>query len=200
MHEAAEITGHGQSTLRQLHKKGVLVPYKISPGGTRYYSDEQLKEYIGEVSLKPRITVAYARVSSKKQAGDLDRQVENLKLYLCSKGRGFEVITDIGSSIDYQKRGLLELTRRIENDEIERVVILHKDRLLRFGFELFEEICRIHNCEIEIVDHTPKPDEEELITDLVQIVTGFGCKLQGKRRKKARELLKEVRDVSREDG
>lgn len=80
-------------------------------------------------------------MSSNKQKDDLERQIENVKTYMCAKGYQFEIITDIGSGINYNKKGLNELIDKITNSEIERIVILYKDRLLRFGFELIENLC-----------------------------------------------------------
>ena len=106
MNEVSEITGLAQSTLRLMHRKGELVPAKISPGGTRYYSDEQIKEYMGIETVSKRIVIGYTRVSSRKQEDDLNKQIENLKTYMFAKGYSFEMITDIGSSINKSKNGL----------------------------------------------------------------------------------------------
>lgn len=77
------------------------------------------------------------------------------------QGRPFEIITDIGSGINYRKKGLQDLIRKIESNQAEKVVILYKDRLLRFGFDLIETIATIHNCKIEIVDTTQKSEEDD---------------------------------------
>lgn len=197
MNEVSEITGLAQSTLRLMHRKGELVPAKISPGGTRYYSDEQIKEYMGVKTVSKKIVIGYARVSSRKQQDDLDRQIENLKTYMYAKGYSFEMITDIGSGINYSKKGLTKLLERIHNGEVSKVVVLYKDRLLRFGFELLETVCKLNDCEIEIVDNTPKTDEEELVTDLVQIITVFGCRLQGKQSKLIKQFVEDLKDDTR---
>ena len=197
MKEVSEITGLAQSTLRLMHRKGELIPAKISPGGTRYYSDEQIKEYMGVKAVSKRIVIGYARVSSKNQEKDLERQIENLKTYMYAKDYSFEIITDIGSGINYSKKGLTKLLERIHKGEVSKVVILYKDRLLRFGFELLETICKLNDCEIEIVDNTPKLDEEELVTDLVQIITVFGYRLQGKRSKLTKKLVEDLKDDTR---
>ena len=111
---------------------------------------------------------------------------------LLAKGQPFEVISDIGSGIDYKKKGLQELIRRISQNQVEKVVVLYKDRLLRFGFELIEYIASLYNCEIEIIDNTEKSEQQELVEDLVQIITVFSCKLQGKRANKAKKLIREL--------
>ena len=122
----------------------------------------------------------------------MERQVENIKTYLYAQGRPFEIITDIGSGINYRKKGLQDLIQKIESNQAEKVVILYKDGLLRFGFDLIETIAAIHNCKIEIVDTTQKSEQQELVEDLVQIITVFSYKLQGKRANKAKKMIQEL--------
>lgn len=197
MNEVSEITGLAHSTLRLMHRKGEFVPAKISPGGTRYYSDEQVKEYMGVKTVSKRIVIGYARVSSRKQEDDLDRQIENLKTYMYAKGYSFEMITDIGSGINYSKKGLTKLLERTHKGEVSKVVILHKDRLVRFGFELLETVCKLNDCEIEIVDNTPKINEEELINDLVKVVNVLGSGLKGEQSKLVEQFVEDLKDDTR---
>ena len=197
MNEVSEITGLAQSTLRLMHRKGEFVPAKVSSGGTRYYSDEQIKEYMGIETVSKRIVIGYARVSSRKQEDDLNKQIENLKTYMFAKGYSFEMITDIGSSMNYSKNGLTKLLERIHNGEISKVVVLCKDRLVRFGFELLETVCKLNDCEIEIVDNTPKTNEEELVNDLVKVVNVFGNELKGKQSKLIKQFVEDLKDDTR---
>lgn len=124
----------------------------------------------------------------------LTRQVENVRTYLLAKGYKFKIISDIGSGINYNKKGLNELIEMILNDEAERVVILYKDRLVRFGFELIEKICNYKNVEVDIIDTTEKTEEQEVeaVEDFIQIITVFSRKLQGKRAKRTKEIIKEL--------
>lgn len=92
----------------------------------------------------------------------------------------------------YRKEGSKELLKLITQNKVDKVVVLYKDRLLRFGFELVEYMASLYNCEIEIIDNTEKSEQQELVEDLVQIITVFSCKLQGKRANKARKLVKEL--------
>lgn len=181
--------------LRLLHKTGELVPVKITKGGTRYYSDKQLNDYLG-LNEKDKKVMLYARVSTKQQKDDLENQIKNLKEYAYSKGYNFEIISDIGSGIDYKKEGLKKLLERINNSEISKIVILYKDRLVSFGFELIEFLANINNIEIEIIDNTTVSKEEELTNDLIQIVTVFANKLYGSRSKKTKQLIDGVKNVS----
>lgn len=80
----------------------------------------------------------------------------------------------------------------ITNSEIELIVILYKDRLLRFGFELIENLCEKYGVEIEIIDTTEKTEEQELVEDMIQIVTVFSCRLQGERANKAKKMIMEL--------
>ena len=191
IHEFSKIIGVSAQTLRNWDANGKLHPHHTTVSGYRYYSDEQLNQVIN-VKPKNRITIGYCRVSSHKQKDDLERQIDNVKTYLLAKGQPFEIISDIGSGINYKKKGLQELIRRISQNQVEKIVVLYKDRLLRFGFELIEYIASLYNCEIEIIDNTEKSEQQELVEDLVQIITVFSCKLQGKRANKAKKLIREL--------
>ena len=122
----------------------------------------------------------------------MERQVEHVRMYMIAKGYSFEVITDIGSGVNYSKKGLGILIERIARQEVSKIVVLYKDRLLRFGFELVENFAALFGCEIEIIDNTEKTEEQELVEDLIQIVTVFSCRLQGKRANKAKKMIKEL--------
>lgn len=111
---------------------------------------------------------------------------------MIAKGYQFHVITDIGSGINYNKKGLNQLIDMITNSEVEKIVILYKDRLLRFWFEIIENLCDKYGTTIEIIDNTEKNEEQELVEDLIQIVTVFSCRLQGKRANKAKKMIKEL--------
>ena len=192
IHEFSKLICRTPQTLRTWDKKGTLKPDHLGPNGYRYYSEAQLREVLGKTSRQSKKTVGYCRVSSAKQKDDLERQCESVTTYLLAQGKPFEIITDIGSGINYNKKGLRELVSRITAGEVDKVVVLYKDRLLRFGFELVEYMAELHGCTIEIIDGTEKTEEQELVEDLVQIVTVFSCKLNGKRANKAKKILKEL--------
>ena len=195
----SKILGVSAQTLRNGDKKVKLHPHHTSSNGYRYYSHEQLNQVMNVKPNLDRIVIGYCRVSSNKQKDDLERQIENMKLYLTAQGKPFEIISDIGSGIDYKKKGLKELMKRISQNKVDKVVVFYKDRLLRFGFELVEYIASLYDCDIEIIDHTEKTEQQELVEDLVQIITVFSCKLQGKRANKARKLVKELIDDGGEE-
>ena len=203
--EFAKLINRSESTLREWDRKGVLKPQCLTPGGHRMYSEEQLNDFLGlkttssnDEASKPKVVVGYCRVSTKKQKDDLERQMEYVKTYMLAKGYQFEMITDVGSGINYQKTGLTSLLQRVMRKEVSKIVVLYKDRLVRFGFELIETVCKEFDTEIEIIDQTEKTQEQELVEDMIQISTVFSCCLQGKRANKAKKILKEVKDCEKE--
>lgn len=192
--EFADKIGKTIQTLRNWDKNNTFKPAYVTVGGTRYYSQEQLNNFLG-LKIKTKINkkiIGYCRVSSNKQKDDLERQIENVRTYMFAKGYQFEIITDIGSSINYNKKGLNQLIDMITNSEIDKIVILYKDRLVRFGYELIENLCEKYGTTIEIIDNTEITEEQELVEDLIQIVTVFSCRLQGKRANKAKKMIKEL--------
>lgn len=191
--ETAKLIGITPQTLRDWDKHGKLKPHHVASSGYRYYSLEQINQVIGTKTqnLEKKV-IGYCRVSSTKQKDDLERQIETIRLYLIAQGKPFEIISDIGSGINYGKPGLQDLIQQITANKVSKVVVLYKDRLLRFGFELLEYVAKLHDCKIEVVDNTEKTEEQELVEDLIQIVTVFSCRLQGKRAEKTRELVKEL--------
>ena len=192
--EFANRIGKTIQTLRNWDKKNILKPSHVTQGGTRYYSQEQLNHFLGlklEKQINKKI-IGYCRVSSHKQKDALERQIENVKTYMYAKGYQFEIITDIGSGINYNKKGLNQLIDMVTNSEVEKIVVLYKDRLIRFGYELIENLCNKFGTTIEIIDNTEKTEQQELVEDLVQIVTVFSCRLQGKRANKAKKMIKEL--------
>lgn len=191
IHKFAKLCGITPQTLRNWDKAGKLHPHHTAPNGYRYYSQEQL-DWVLNKHAPIRIVVGYCRVSSTKQSDDLQRQVEAVTTYLTAQGKPFDIITDIGSGINYSKPGLVDLIRRINANQVEKVVVLYKDCLVRFGWELLKQIAELHGTNLEIINATNQTPQEELVTDLVQIITVFSCKLQGQRANKAKQLVKEL--------
>ena len=185
-----KILGVTAQTLRNWDKEGKLKPSYIKSNGYRYYSEDSILSYTQERKTKKNLNViGYARVSSKKQEDDLNRQIDYLKQYISNKYQTFEIISDIGSSINYNKKGLQKLIEKINRKEVDIIVVLYRDRLLRFGFELIEYFASLNNVKIEVLDKKDKSEEQELTEDLIQIITVFLCKLQGKRKSKTKALI-----------
>lgn len=162
-------------------------------GGTRYYSVNQIKCF-ENTENKSKMVIGYCRVSTPSQKNDLETQISNVKAYMYAKGYNFEIISDVGSGINYKKKGLQELIKKINNQEVSRIIILYKDRLVGFGYELIEYLCELNNVSIEVIDNTELSKEQELTDDLIQIITVFANRLYGQRSKKTKRLIDEVRN------
>lgn len=150
--EAASALGVFITTLRRWEASGKLVA-EHTAGGHRRYDLAKLKpELFRAAAVASRRTVAYARVSSHDQKDDLERQKQVLELYCARQGWTFEVIADLGSGVNYRKKGLKRLLDAVIDGEIGRLVITHKDRLLRFGAERVFAICEAKQVEVVILN------------------------------------------------
>ncbi len=143
---------------------------------------------------KQASTVIYCRVSSKKQLQDLTRQQEMLSAAYPDS----EIISDIGSGLNYSKPGLSKLVEMVCREQIGRIVVTFKDRLLRFGYELFEKICKEHNVQIVVftneyndVENVKDMETQELQEDLLSIVNVFVARRNGKKAGMLKRIRKE---------
>jgi len=192
--EAAEMLGTTPATLRRWEETGELMPARKTKGGTRYYSYADLMG-LGDADAP---TIGYARVSSHDQKDDLTRQAELLGTFCAAKGWRFEVIQDLGSGMNYRKKGLKRLLDMILRKQMRRLVLTHKDRLLRFGAELVFGLCEIQGIEIIIINKGDEPSfEEELAQDVLEIITVMSARLYGARSHKHRQILESLKDAAR---
>ena len=188
-----KILGVTAQTLRNWDKEDKLKPTYVKSNGYRYYSEESILAYTQERKTKKNLNViGYVRVSSKKQKDDLERQKENIEKYLNEKYEHYEIIEDIGSGINYNKPGLLKLIEKINKKEVDVIVVLYKDRLLRFGFELVEHFASLNNVKIEVLNKIDKTQDEELVEDLLEIISDTQKKLTGNNKKQIKEQLEEM--------
>lgn len=193
--EAAKYLGVSVSTLRRWEIDGKLVPERTQ-GQQRRYPISLLASNLTKVSSQNRLTLAYARVSSYDQKSDLERQKQLLEMYCASKGWSFEIVSDLGSGMNYNKKGLKRLINSILMGGIGRLVITHKDRLLRFGAELIFSICEMKNVEVIIVNQGDEPTfEEELAKDVLEIITVFSARLYGSRSNKNKKIIENLKNV-----
>lgn len=193
LNQFATKIGVTPQTLRTWHKEGRLTPAFITEGGHRRYTHKQYLEFVGETSNQTtKLNVGYVRVSSKKQSDDLGRQAQLMESYLISKGKPFKIIQSIASGINYKNPQLHELIRMVINKEVDTVYVLYKDRLVRFGFELLEFLFNKFDVSIEVINQLFETTQEELVTDLIQIITVFSAKLNGKRKNKVQNLKKDL--------
>ena len=193
--EAAKLLGTSPDTLRKWEVSGELLPKRKTKGGTRYYDVAELLN-LGDEDAP---TVCYARVSSHDQKEDLQRQQEMLETYCTAKGWRTEVIADLGSGMNYRKKGLNKLLEMILKKRMKRLVITHKDRLLRFGAELVFALCEAQAIEIIIIHKGEQPRfEEELAKDVLEIITVFSARLYGSRSRKNKQLIDKLTEVASE--
>lgn len=196
INEASKQLGVSISTLRRWDKSGLLVAQKTPNGHRRYDLSKINPNLLHGIGDKDRKTVAYARVSSHDQKDDLERQIQVLELYCAKQGWQFEIINDLGSGMNYHKKGLKRLLDDILNDKIGRLVLTHKDRLLRFGAELVFALCEARNVEVVIINQGENLSfEEELAQDVLEIITVFSARLYGSRSKKNKRILEAVKVV-----
>lgn len=168
----------------------------------RYIPKESVIQFLDVKGLlykdsSVRKDVIYARVSTHKQKerGDLERQVDTLKEYVLFKNPiNLEIITDVGSGLNDNRKGLIKLLKDVESNEISRIFIAYKDRLTRFGFNYLALICDCHNTEIVIVsnDINDKSLSEELAEDIISIIHSFSGKLYGMRRNVKERICEEL--------
>lgn len=164
--------GVTKQTLRTWANDGRLKYIKTNGGHRRYL--------LSPIFIKNTHTaesVIYARVSSQKQKGDLDRQIK----FLRSKYPDHRVVSDIGSGINHKRKGFKSILEGVFQGEIKEVVVTQKDRFSRFGFDLFEWIFKQHDAEL-ISDSTSSSDTAELSEDIMAIITVFTARYYGKRR------------------
>lgn len=189
--EAAEFLGVSADTLRRWEENGQIESERTKGGHRRYDVVKLL-----ELNQKDGLTVLYGRVSTRPQLKDLDRQVCVLEAYAkINKWENTLTIKDIGSGINYKKKGLNKLLNLIIEGKVKRLVLTNKDRLLRFGSELVFSLCELQGIEVIIINHSPDQEPEEcLVHDVLEIVTVFSAKLHSLRSRKNVQFLKENLD------
>lgn len=165
----------------------------VQKSGHRRYD---IAELIGNKSSN-ELTVGYARVSSHDQKEDLKRQVVVLESYCAKHGWEFEIIQDLGSGMNYKKKGLIRLIKLITSLQVERLVLTHKARLLRFGSDLIFTLCENFGTEVIIINRSDESTfEEDLAADVLEIITVFSARLYGSRSHKNKKIVEELREVA----
>lgn len=194
--EAAETLGVSARALRRWEREGRLIPDERTAGGRRRYDLARLKlEMFRSEAEAARKTVAYARVSGHDRKGDRERQKRGLEMYCARQGWTFEAIADPGSGMNDRKQGLKRLLDEIIAGQIGRLVITHKDRLLRLGAELVFAVCEAKGVEVVIVNQGEEDAafEEDLAEDVLEIITVFSARLYGSRSRKNQKRLDGMR-------
>jgi len=182
--EASRLTGLEAQTIRKMADQNVISGYK-TPSGQRRCNLQSIQEFCTAANARKeeqpiqKENFVYARVSSKKQMDDLSRQVE----YLCRpEYSSYRVITDVASGINFKRKGLSTILDACLQKNIGEVVIAHRDRLCRFGYELVEQLVHRAGGKITVLDNSiDKTSEQELTEDLLSIIHVFSCRQMGKR-------------------
>ncbi len=198
--KAAKEMGVAIETLRRWEAVG-KIEVERTPRGHRRYDLAKLKGIHPRATSSARATVCYARVLGEThhdQKSDLITQVALLESYCAANGWTYEVLQDLGSGLNYHKRGLRMLIKRICSGEVGRLVLTHKDRLLRFGSELVFALCAEFGVEVVIINQSEQPAsyEEELAKDVLEIITIFSARLYGSRSHKNRKLVEKLRQAA----
>jgi len=184
--ELAELKAVSVDTIRRWENEGKIKSVRTNGGHRRYRLADFVEQKLGK-------TLAYARVSSQDQKHDLDRQDAVLSGYCQSNGWNYEVIRDLGSGMNYRKKGLNKLLAAILDGDVARLVITHKDRLLRFGSELIFAVCEYHDIEVIILNKKEDATfEEDLASDVLEIITVFSARLYSSRSNKNKKLLEKL--------
>ena len=194
---AAKEMGVSRATLRRWESAG-KIEVERTPNGHRRYDLAKLHRIRPPKVPAERITLAYARVSSHDHKDDLRTQVALLESFCATNGWSYEVVQDLGSGMNYKKRGLRQLIKRICAGDIGHLVITHKDRLIRFGAEIVFGLCEEFNVEVTIINQSDKSIsfEEELARDVLEIITVFSGRLYGSRSHRNRKLVEKLQQAA----
>ncbi len=159
---------------------------KRTPSGHRYYEESDVYSALGlELPVQDKKVVVYSRVSSRRQKDDLASQVKALEIFCLAAGIGVdEWIKEIGGGMNFKRKKFLGLLESIERRQVSKLIIAHKDRLVRFGFDYFAHFAQQHGCEILVVNQESLSPQQEMVEDLMAIVHTFSCRLYGLRKYK----------------
>jgi excisionase family DNA binding protein len=188
--DAAKELGISVITLRRWADSGKIRSERSPSGQRRFFLTDIKRITPRELNqLNDRITINYARVSSHDQKEDLVRQAQVLEAFSATNGWQFETIQDLGSGLNYQKKGLQKLLKRIIQGDVGRLVLTHKDRLLRFGAELVFAVCEEFETEVVIINKSNEEVtfEQELVQDMLELIEPcFRLAFMAKEAKKTR--------------
>jgi len=195
--EAAKRLGVTSKTLQRWDREGKLTPDSRSATNRRLYSESQIARFAGLVSKDESTrVVVYRRVSSAAQKPDLANQRRALEEFVAAKGlAGAEFIEEIGGGLIFKRKKFLAVMDDISNRQIHTLVLAHRDRLTRFGYEWFEQHSRTHGCDILVLNQDRLSPEQEMVQDPMTITHGFSARLSGPRNYKTK--LKEALDADR---
>ena len=191
--EFSKLINKSVVTLQRWDRTGVLSPETRSPTNRRLYSHQQYLDYCN-IKTKPedRQTIIYARVSSFGQKNDLNNQIIFLENYCSTNNINADMLlSDIGSGLNYKRKNFLKIVKLIIAHQVNEIIITHKDRWVRFGFEFFEWFCEQYQTKLTIINEEKTSPQEELCKDLLSIIHVFSSRLYGLRKYNFNEICKE---------
>lgn len=193
--EFAKLVGRTTQTLRRWEREGILHAHR-TPTNRRYYTQQQYHELMG-IPPPGRTVIAYCRVSSAGQVQELKSQKAALEQFCIASGRIVsEWIEDIGSGLNFKRKQFVKLMKRVEKGEIGEIVVAHKDRLVRFGYDWFEQFCEGHGTALTVINAESLSPDEEMTQDLLAIIHNFSARLNGLRKheKTIKQMVKSEDD------
>jgi len=193
---AAKHFGVAKETLRRWEKSGKILVER-TPKGHRRFELSSFSRVPQKKLVSDKHTLGYARVSSHDQKEDLSRQAQVIENFCTANGWVYEIVQDLGSGLNFQKRGLKKLIQNICSEKIDRLVLTHKDRLLRFGSELVFSLCEQFGIEVVIMNKSEETRfEDDLVQDVLEIITVFSARLYGARSRKNQKLLQALKQAA----
>lgn len=180
--QASKVIGRDPKTLQRWDRDGKLYAFR-HPSGRRFYTQDQLQAYLPRAVVEVvRVPIAYCRVSSQAQRPDLKNQTRVVKEY-CKRMllKKVECVSEVGGGLNFKRKKFLALVDRIVAGHVSDLVIAHKDRLARFGFELLQHLCQHHGTRLHVIDMQELSPEQEMVQDLMTITRCFSARLYGLR-------------------
>lgn len=194
-----KLIGKSVNTLQKWDRQGILPAFR-SPTNRRYYTHEQYLQYRGLISSEQGKVIAYTRVASPSQKKDLMVQREAICAYCLYHHINVDQwMEDIGSALNYKRKGFNEVVEQIELGQVRRLIIVYQDRFVRFGYDWFEHFCQRHGTDITVIKSDAFSPEEEMARDLIAIVTVFSARLHGLRSQKSAIRAAALRKDNRND-
>ena len=176
--EFGSLVGRTTNTLQRWDRQGILKAHR-SLTDRRYYTHDQYLQVIGQKAIS-RYIVTYCRVSSVGQKKDLISQRNAVESFCLASGKPIDKkLDDIGSGLNYKRKNFILLMELVERGEVSEIVIAHKDRLVRFGFEWFEKYCKDHGTKIIVMNSEALSPQQEMTKDLLSIIHCFSSRLYG---------------------
>lgn len=184
--EFAQLIGKSSQTLRNWNRSGILKPAMINENGRKLYSKEQLDQFIQN---EERLVIGFCRVNRKSRSHELERQVQLLKDYMDDRDWNYQIISEIGSGLDYKRKGLSEVLSLVLEHKVAKLIAVRRDSLVRYGYELIETICKANGCAVEYMEDIV--DSDDYCSDIASIIKYFNYDFEGKRADKAKRKIRE---------